>query len=123
MLYSLQIKRKQKKQANQEKKYGNFIPKAHCIDNECVICLQTLQCNPDLQKKKQSGIIFETKCNHKFHTICLCEWIETIQKTTKSCPVCRTSIHEHDCNTVWALQNECIDKQTKNKYCQKKYTR
>ena len=121
-MYLAQVKRKQRKQSHKKNKYGNFIPKAHCLDNECVICLDDLQCNPDVEKKKQSGIVFETKCNHKFHTICLSEWLEITKKTVKTCPICRTLIHEHDCVTIWAIQNECIDERTKSKYCQKKYT-
>ena len=46
--------------------------------HECPICLDTIR-DDDL-------LLGLDKCDHVFHTICICEWL----KKRKSCPKCRT---------------------------------
>ena len=66
-----------------------FIKKSICCfsigviegDDECSICLQTLN----------SQKIKVLPCEHTFHTDCILEWLTN----TNTCPICRKSIHKH----------------------------
>ena len=47
---------------------------------ECPICLETVE---------ENNNITITKCNHTFHTDCLCT---SISFNNQSCPICRKSL-------------------------------
>lgn len=92
-------------------KYGKFIKKKDCKFEMCIICLSSLQGKPDAEmKKKYAGIVWRTGCNHEFHTICLCKWIEAQGSSDKlSCPICRDKIDANcDGNKIWAFTHDCI---------------
>ena len=40
--------------------------------------------------------VLRTKCNHQFHTVCLCKWL--VNKTT--CPLCRTQFTSGEINEM-----------------------
>ena len=51
---------------------------------ECSSCLRSL--NPNTK------IIVQTKCNHKFHKICLENWLSY----KDCCPMCRSDIYDYE---------------------------
>ena len=48
----------------------------------CSICL------------RYTDIDYTTPCQHKFHKQCIEGWFESLPTRAKTCPICRTIIHE-----------------------------
>ena len=106
------------KNSKKIKEGAKWIKKVNALESECTICLQSLQTNPDEDKLIQSGVIFRLVCKHEYHNGCFADWLEH----NTSCPLCRQSVHDHDCISCWALQNDCIDYETFKKYTSVEYT-
>ena len=77
--------------------------------DECSICLDPLA---DVKAGYNDGNnIIKLKCNHYFHTKCLCDWIET--KCAKDniqapCPECRGNIFYSNCIDFGIKDNETV---------------
>ena len=53
------------------------------ITPKCPVCLEILDIS-----------VITTPCKHKFHTVCLQGWIDSLATNCHQCPVCRADICE-----------------------------
>lgn len=51
------------------------------MENECIICLEPLNCNIAL-----------LSCNHKYHYHCIQQWINTKENIKKICTICPNDV-------------------------------
>ena len=106
------------KNSKKIKEGAKWIKKVNALESECTICLQSLQTNPDEDKLIQSGVVFRLVCKHEYHNVCFAEWLDH----NTSCPLCRQSVHSHDCISCWTFQHDAISHETFEKYTSVEYT-
>ena len=110
---------------------AKFIKKRDCKMLKCKICLQSLQRNPDAERKKQSSVVVRLTCKHEFHTFCIFNYHEYILKKYQDnlsknlhfkCAICEQIINSYDCTTFASLQQKFMSFKDFQRFMKSDYT-